>query len=148
MKKSYHSMLDAASEVSASLPMLILPADAVAAAVMVPLPNCARRDPALAARGSAVPPPSEEPEGGFGASNPRRVLGVRPRTLALAGLSRQSAGELGHVIEVGLEGAQTLGQAAQFGDQALAFGLGQIGLDPLPAAPVFAWRQAQDLAAP
>ncbi len=52
------------------------------------------------------------------------------------------------MVEVGLEGAQPLGEAAQLGDQALALGLRQVGLDPLPAAPVFPRSQPQDLATP
>src|SRR4051794_18389147 len=141
MKKSYHSMLDAASDVMATLAMLILAGGAPAAAVMVSLsPSIARRCPALGRRPNPVPPPSEDPE------EEVRQSGVRPRVLA--GLGGQPAGEFGHVVEVGLEGAQALGQAAQFRDQVLALRLRQVGLDPLPAAPVLARREAEDLAPP
>src|SRR5471032_2382808 len=140
MKKSYHSMLEAASEVSASLAMLILAAGAPAAAVMVSLStDCAALSRAWK-KGYPSSSPERRPGGGV------RKSGVRPR--ALAGFGGQPAGEFGHVVEVGLEGAQPLGQAPQFGDQVLAFRLRQIGLDALPAAPILAGREAEDLAAP
>src|SRR5438128_7868972 len=62
--------------------------------------------------------------------------GLRLRPVRLGGFLGGAAVEFAHVVEVGFEGAEALGQAAEFGDQVLALALRQVGLDPLPAAPV------------